>query len=359
MDKKQRLLIIGIGGLSLLLAASVSLTVAWYEGSSHLAVNDINISLKDKELMISTDNNNFKNYLAIDDLAKVAKFTAVSSAFSDKWIEEKKDKPVFKQGYSEPTKNILNEPDDVDTATAGYFSQEFYIKSNTSVYVTFDTEKTSILPDEVDNNRIVSRIRDKFPGLTDEEIVNNLNSVVKSMRFSLLVLNDEDDESGDLPDYNYYIIDPYKDKSTYYAGILDTDLSGYYDYSSENKEVLFGQCSTSNGKTVEEAIVYKDPQASDETVSESSLSCFNSGTKAGVQRIDFEASKQNGLVLKEEPSISLEDAEDEILIPLHAETSKRIVLSFYQEGWDLENTDFVMYSHFFVNVLFKIAKTRF
>ncbi len=359
MDKKQKIAIIGLGAVSLLLAASVSLTVAWYEGSSHLAVNDINIALKDKELTISTDNVNFKSYLTTDELNDSGKFNAVSAAFSDSWISQKADKPVFKEGYRDTTKNILNAPDDVASAATGYFSQEFYLKCNTSVYVTFDTEKTGFDADEEDNTRMVQKIKDKYPLLTEEQIYDNLNNVIKSMRLSVLVLNDEDDDSASYPDYKYYIYDPNKDEPTYYAGILDTDLSGYYDYSNENKEVLFGQCSTSNGKTVEETIVYKDPQASDETVSESSLSCFNSGTKAGVQRIDFEASKQNGLVLKEEPSISLDNAEDEILIPLHAETSKRIVLSFYQEGWDLENTDFVMYSHFFVNVLFKIAKTRF
>ena len=51
--------------------------------------------------------------------------------------------------------------------------------------------------------------------------------------------------------------------------------------------------------------------------------------------------------------------EEKVLIPLRPNTSKRIVLSFYQEGWDKDNTDFVRFSHFFVNVLFKIAKTNF
>ena len=52
MINKQKLAIIGLGGMSLLLAASVTLTVAWFDGSSHLAVNNLSISLKDKQLSI-------------------------------------------------------------------------------------------------------------------------------------------------------------------------------------------------------------------------------------------------------------------------------------------------------------------
>lgn len=359
MTTKQKISIIGLGIMSLLLAASVSLTIAWFDGSSHLAVNNLNIRLIDRELSISTDNKNFKSYLSSDELNDAGKFRAVSSSFSESWIEEKQEKPLFREGYVESNKNVINQSDSTSIATTGYFTQEFFIKSNTSVYVTLDKERTTFLPDENDNKSAIEKIREKFPGLQDEEILQNLNNVVKSLRLSILVLNDEDDNSDNLPDYSYYIIDPYKDGPTYFSGILDTDMNGFYDYSKENKEILYGESTTSNGKTVEECLVYKEPQPEDETVGATKLSCFTSGTKQGVSRINFEQSIANGLVLKEENSIAIEDAEDEILIPLTAQTSKRIVLSFYQEGWDLENTDFVRYSHFFVNVLFKIAKVRY
>lgn len=357
---KKRIVILGLASLTLMLAASVTLTVAWYDGSSHLAVSDINIKLQDKELSISTDNVEFKSFLTNEELNDAGLFRAISSEFSDSWIKEKKEQPVFKGSYGASNKNVLNDPEEVSTATAGYFSQELFIKCNSSVYVTFDKEKTTFIADQKDNEEMMQQLREKFPGLTDEQILFNLNNVVKSLRLSILVLNDEDDDSGNLPDYSYYIIDPYKDKTTYYAGILDTDKDGYFDYSSEKKEVLYGESySGVDGKTVEECLVYDAPASNDIAVDDKELTCFNSGVKQGVSRINFEESIANGLVLKEENSIAIEDVEEEILIPLTAQTSKRIVLSFYQEGWDLENTDFVRYSHFFVNVLFKIAKVRY
>ena len=48
--EKRKLAILGIAGLSLILAASITMTVAWYNGSSYLAINQINVGLVDKDL---------------------------------------------------------------------------------------------------------------------------------------------------------------------------------------------------------------------------------------------------------------------------------------------------------------------
>lgn len=363
MNNKQRITIISLATVSLMLTASVVLTVAWYDGASHLAVSNVNVSLLDKELSISTDNITFKQYLSTDDLAETTVFKAVSSQFSDNWISQKKDKPEFYGVYSYSNNDSSND-NQPKLLESGYFTQELYIKCNSAVYVTFDAENTTFLPDEEDNEKLLhesnAKLHEFFPGLTDEEILHNLNACVKSLRLSLLVLDDEDDESGTYPDYNYYIIDPYKEQKTYLAGILDSDKNGYYDYSKEDKEILYGEAYSSvEGKTVEECLAYHEPNQTSTEVGEKHLTCFTSGNKQGVSKINFEQSFENGLVLKEEPSISSSEMENKVLIPLRPNTSKRIVLSFYQEGWDKDNTDFVRFSHFFVNVLFKIAKTKF
>ena len=359
MDSKK-IGILGIAGLSLMLAASVSMTVAWYNGSSYLAINNINVSLHDKHLSISTDNEHFKDFIPNEELMEVGKFRAVSTMFSKDWISRKEDRPVFKGSFGTSNKNVVNDVEDANKASTGYFCQDIYIKCDSDVYLTLDKEKTTFNSDEEENREMIQDLREKFPGLTDEEIYENLNRVIKSLRISLLILNDSDDDSGEFPDYSYYIVDPYKDKITYMGGILDSDKNGYYDYSIENKEVLYGQShSSDNNKTVEECLVYKEPTLTATQVTTKELTCFTSGNKEGISKIDFDASFANGLVLEEEKSVALEDVEDKILIPLKADVSKRIVLSFYQEGWDLENTDFVRYSHFFVNVIFKIARPRY
>lgn len=363
MNNKQKFTIIGLSTLTLMLIASVSLSIAWYDGASHLSLSNVNIALLDKELTISTDNKNFKQFLNNEDLHESPVFQSVSAQFSDSWIRQKKEKPEFHGIFS-----YFGEDNDGDEESSivddGFFCQELYLKSNSSVYVTFDASRTTFMSDNKDNEKTLrefnNKLHDFFPGLTDEEILDNLNNCVKCLRYSILVLNDEDDDSGTYPDYEYFIIDPYKEQTTYFAGILDADKNGFYDFSKENKEILYGEAYSSiPGKSVEECLVYDDPNDETTTVEQKVLTCFTSGNKQGISKINFEKSINNGLVLKEEPSVSGEEMEEKVLIPLRPNTSKRIVLSFYQEGWDLDNTDFVRYSHFFVNVLFKIAKTRF
>ena len=355
---KKRLALFGIAGLSLMLAASVSMTVAWYVGSSYLSIKQFEITLKDQELQISTDNENFDTFIPNENLMEVDRFRAVSSMFCSDWISRKEERPIFKGGFGFATSNVVNSINAAGDITGGYFCQEIFIKSLVSdVYVTLDNELTTFVPDNEENQAIIQDLREKYPGFTDDEIYANLNNVVKSIRVSLLVLNDSNDDSGEFPDYAYYIVDPFKDKITYMGGILDNDKSGYYDYSEENKEILYGECHSADpNKTVEECIVYKEPNLTSTFVTAKELTCFTSGNKEGVRKIDFPASFANGLVLEEEHSVALEDVEDKVLIPVRTGTSKRIVLSFYQEGWDFENTDFVKYSNFYINVMFKIAR---
>ena len=355
---KQRLAILGIASLSLMLAASVSMTVAWYIGSSYLTIRNFQISLMDQELQISTDNEQFDQLIPNDELMEVDRFRAVSTMFCNEWIARKEERPIFKGGFGFASVNVVNSSNAAGNIAEGYFCQEIFIKSLVSdVYVTLDPELTTFVPDNEGNEAIIQELREKYPGFSDEEIYANLNNVVRSIRVSLLVLNDSDDDSGEFPDYAYYIVDPFKDKITYMSGVLDNDKSGYYDYSEENKEILYGECHSSDPeKTVEQTLVYKEPTASSTTVSYKELTCFTSGNREGVRKIDFDASFANGLVLEEEHSVALENVDKEVLIPVRTGVSKRIVLSFYQEGWDFENTDFVRYSNFYINVMFKIAR---
>ena len=355
---KQRLVLFGIAGMSLALAASISMTVAWYIGSSYLSINQFKITLKDQELQISTDNEHFDKYIPSEELMEVDRFRAVSTMFCDDWISRKEERPVFKGGFGFSTSNVVNNINAAGNIAEGYFCQEIFLKSLVSdVYVTLDNELTAFVPDNEGNQKIIQDLREKYPGFTDDEIYANLNNVVRSIRVSLLVLNDSNDDSGEFPDYAYYIVDPFKDKITYMSGILDNDKSGFYDYSEENKEILYGECHSADpNKTVEECLVYKEPNPTTTTVTYKELTCFTSGNREGVRKIDFDASFENGLVLEEEHSVALEDVENEVLIPLRTGISKRVVLSFYQEGWDFENTDFVRFSNFYINVMFKIAR---
>ena len=162
-----------------------------------------------------------------------------------------------------------------------------------------------------------------------------------------MVLNDTGDDS--LNDYAFYIVDPYKDKTVKYGGLLDMDGDSYYDYI-QGKEALVGDFTY-----VEDKLVYDEPSQEEKQI-EGHPSAFNARTKAGVRHLDIEKSISNGgLNIEEEKSISLQDVNNDIRIPLKAGVSKKIYLSLYLEGWDLDNTNFAMYSYFDMNYHNKVC----
>ncbi len=367
MDKKK-VLALGLSLMSLITAATVTSTVAWYRGSSYLNVSNINISFKDPELSISVNGDNYVRTITDENegenkLNEVKAFKAVSSMFSDSWISQRKETPVFKNSFRPGNQYVFNQADDVKDATEGYFSQLFYVKSTREAYITVDTALSSVKADtkaneeQLNDERFMNKMKAKFPSLEGdalrERVLDNLNNVVNSLRLSILTL--DDDANDEYDDYAYYIIDPKKDKETYMGGILDTTGMGLFD-TYNHKEILYGEVSSNKeDKTVEQCIVYNNPLAEDIVVNKEDATCFHSGNLTGDQKIDLEQSKANGLEIKKENSISFDEVEEKVLIPVATNRPTRLVLSFYQEGWDLENTDFIRYSHFKVNVLFKIA----
>ena len=357
--EKKRVIALGIATLSLITAAAVTSTVAWYRGSSYLAVTDINVRLKNPELSISTDGQNYVGrYENPKSLEEQIRFTAVSSMFSDEWIAAKAEKPILKKGFHIGNKYVFNQSSDVQNADEGYFTQEFYIKSTIDAYVTLDTQTTVFKPDtenntkELENEKFMRKMHEKYPSFSEEElkpwVKQHLDDVVKSLRLSILVLGE---------DYSYYIVDPYKDKETNMGGILDTVGMGYFD-TYNHKEILYGEVySNDDNKTVEECVSYDSPLENERSVAIEERSCFNANNAKADEKYNPELSYANGLRIKQENSVSLAEAEEKVLIPVTTSKPTKIVVSFYQEGWDLDNTDFIRYSHFIVDVLFKIAPT--
>ena len=152
--EKRRIITLGIAGLSFMLTASIISTVAWYTGSSYLTIRNIKISLKEPTLQISATgvDGTFKQYLSKNELNQISQFAPVSSMFSNEWISRRAQKPVFKDGPIAGLNYVMNKPTDYVDSTEGFFCQEFYLRSDTDTYVTFDKEKTKFLPNEKENN---------------------------------------------------------------------------------------------------------------------------------------------------------------------------------------------------------------
>lgn len=337
--EKKKIIALGISGISLMLAAAITSTVAWYTGSSYLAITNIDISLYDPVLRISKTGNadSFVEKLHVED--KELKFTAVSSTFKEEWLNRREEKPIFKDGYALGTDYLFNKSRDFKTVDTGYFSETFYLYCDIDAYITFDKELTYVKANNPYNQE------------TDK-----INDVTKSMRFSVLVL---DDDLSDGDDYKYYIYDPNKteDKITLLGGILDTSGSGYYN-TYNHKEVLFGDITSVDPENLDprNCIEYDDPLPEETALfTRNEMTCFKANNVKGDMKVNFAKSYEKGLVIKEEGAIGPQDIETKLLIPISAGKTRKIVLSFYQEGWDRDNTNFIIHSNFLINVAFMIA----
>ena len=349
-------MLIGIIALNI---ATVSMSIAWYARGANVAIDAIDIVFDgDRDLKIATKvDGDYVDHLNYSELNPTTKFMPVTSAHSDMWMSEHKEKPVF---YDDTKVFSYSGQHYVPaTATGGYFSQDLYIMGDDDLYITIDPNKTYIEPNEVYNQTFARQLFNEYQAsedpvkmaITYEEILEALNHVHESMRISILVINDET--------YDYKIIDPnYNGSETVLGGLLDNDVDNYYDYyfnSSENAyyERLYGDYTGE--------IIFDEPSTSDSELEnpDEPASAFNAKHKAGIKTVNLEQSIENGLEIKKEDILTLEDFEQghvKYHFPIRSETPTKVVVSIYIEGWDLESINGTMGATFSAGVGFKIER---
>jgi len=250
---------------------------------------------------------------------------------------------------------------EVDT---GYFSQDLYLFSDDDVYVTIDPNTSYIKPNEEYNKRYAAELYKQFQAsnlkadlplkeLSEEDIFERLNEIVKAMRFSILILSDVDA-------YDYIIIDPYKDGDTLLGGVLDNDSDQYYDYyhdtSNISYERIYGDMND------RDLIVYDEASETDSELkfNDQEANAFNAKHKAGVRAFNYEASKENGFEFLEEGAYSLEEFKNRVNsplnIPVYKNKANRINVSIYIEGYDLNSVNYTMGATFLASLDFVISK---
>ena len=364
MNTKKIILALYVGIIALS-TLGLSFSIAWYAASSRLQVNVINMEIDaDAELKISETNNilDATDKLSFD---TTDRFAPVTTAHSSSWISEKTEQnPIFYDDTISLGDQFADRP---FVATSGYFSKELYLFCDHDVTVTISNEnletlesETFIIPDSDKNlsqaHAIHERVKDitdesspdyMFVGLSEEEIAERLDNLVKAMRFSILVPIEDN--------YQYVIVDPSKEEGdkTYLGGILDNNVDRYFDYNDlTGKERLYGEFIN------KEAVQYDEALSEDSSyVKEGAPSAFNAKHKKGIQRFNFEKSKE---YIKAEDSHSLDEFDDHahtpLNIPVKRDVGTRIVLSVYIEGWDLDSVNYTMGASFFAGLKFTIAK---
>lgn len=344
--KKSTLALVGYLSLITLCVTSLSLSIAWYASASQLRVESIPVKLRtDRNLTISTseDEDSFKSELSYEELSDSGLFSPVSGERKSSWYDSQESKPVLYSAYK-PYASTDGVPADPTAATSGFFQEELYLKCDDDVYVTLDLDNTSFTSDTERNEAYASTLTSDET--EKEELVAGMNKLVNALRFSILV-PDEDT-------YAYYLFDPNKETTTYFGGTLDLGKTGFYNYyedeSGEQYETLFGEISNRDKavySTSTSAIGY-----------EGELTSFNSGTKEGVHHFLKDESLANGLTIASEDSLTLEESQTEMFIPLERYVPKKIVISIYLEGWDLDCINSTMGASFLSNICFRIARER-
>ena len=344
-------LYIGVIGLSCL---SISMSLAWYISARDAYVEGIDITIDaEKELKVSTSNelDTFKEKLeaGVDDIMTVDWYKPVSSMYSSLWLNEKKTMPEFRDVSSLIPVSDEGVPQ-YDVWENGFFRQEFYLLSDDDVYVTLDANKTTILPD-LEKNREAARnpeIKVKHPGKSEDEIVEDLNGLVNAMRISILIPDEED--------YDYKIVDLNKEKPTTLGGILDLNKDNYYDYynAQDHKayEIVYGEINDRS------KIIYDTPENND-SILEGDNNSFNAMHRKNIYRANLEESIKNGLEIKEEEALTTDDligSFSDLAIPVKRNEPKKIVLSIYLEGWDLDCINDTMGATFNSNITFRILR---
>ena len=361
MTFRQKLTTSLIIGSVALTALSLSITLAWYASSDRLSVSTFDVSIKGgHNLLISTVNEKgtFKESLKKEELKDVELFVPASSMHKNLWMDEKGDTPYFYDNsfYNVPATGIPQ----IKKVERGYYQQKIYLLSDFSYFITIDTEETSFLNNEEANQKRAEELHKDDPSLTVEEYKGYLDNLVKSIRLSILV----PDENN----YAYYIIDPYKEEGqrTKFAGRLDNDNDGYYDTYEYLKDGAIVEKETLYGEVLDRSNLHYDEPTNEpvEAIEEKAHFFGNSfvgeskGSAYTYNEKETLENNENDIYAYEESYsyADIDDAHTDLLIPCTAGVPREIVVSIYLEGWDLDCVNATMGASFIDDISFKLAK---
>ena len=325
-------------------ATSLSFSFAWYASSTQLRVDDINVHIDgDRLLRLSTaKDGEYKETLTDVELDEVGLFTPVSSCFQSSWDHQ------VKPSFFDMSRNMWDlhgVPYRYQLENEGFFCQELYIQADDDVYVTLDPELCTFVHDGTKNAAYAERLAKEEGHFTAGEYLERLNGVERCGRMSVLV------------DGEYLIFDPSNnEKEVVFAGVLDNDNDVYYDYyqdpdNGEFYEVCYGEVLDRS------KLVYLDP-VDEDSLLEGEPTAFNARHAAGVHILDFEASKEAFAHEQRHFGEEFTPYDAPLIFELDAFTPKRIVVSFYLEGWDKDSINGAMGASFDVAMSFKIFRER-
>ena len=131
------------------------------------------------------------------------------------------------------------------------------------------------------------------------------------------------------------------------GGRQDLGKDEYYDdyinsSTEERYEIIFGEINNRDKAVygVASASGYDAPHPEEE------LTSFNAKTDVDVHPLDKDKSLENGLTINKESSLSREETDKKLLLPVKSGQPKDFVLCIYMEGWDEDCVNHHMGGHF-------------
>ncbi len=331
LSTKKKLLFVATAAFLFSFSCSVTATAAWYSINDMFAVNHLNINFTTMDISLRLgirDNNGdivFKDEYDEEELGfGDEELDEVSGMYAEDWLNEDISSDIKVPKFRQPYRFSSNHRK-TDYAEGGYVQKEFFLLSSQDCSLYLSDE--SYFAPNLDLNHEVA----VNEGLNEDE----LNNVVNATRISFY---SED---------KYVIANPGIMEETYYGGLLDLHADGYYDYE-DDKEIIYGQ--------VEGDVKYKDEVLPSSLPYEDSNSVFVANHKDNIQLADVENTniKKEDAVAFDKVTINLDEGNttNEPLCILHKDEVKRVVVSIYLEGWDLDMIDSIQKSSFDVLIVF-------
>ena len=349
--------------ISLCLFTASSLGVAsfaWGTASRYVTLENLQIGVQsDAEIEIGLRDLNTSeiNYYKEDKIDHTvfeengydisSRYRPISSSYSSNWlVRDENGKfdenllPEFSTNY-DVNGDINTDP---GKANYGYFQFELFFRCTTDP-VKFKLSSSTLVSSDRNANHLLASEKNY-----DEEKEKQLNNIEKSLRISILT----EDE--------YYIIDPYKE-DTYLGGRLVGSADGYYKTYIKDGKVY----EMPYGEFYEDKLVYDELLLEDEGTRDP-YSIFVGKSKKGTYPLNLEQSYENGAFKKEE-SIDIDSlSSNNNIFNNYVITDKenheyelketRIVITYYIEGWDKDNTDLVCEGNFLSNLVFEADYAR-
>ena len=222
--------------------------------------------------------------------------------------------PSYMLGYG-GAQNASTTRTSYATRNGQYISLEFRFTSDRDMYLFLDGKNTAVVADEEANSSLAG---------SDSSRLEALNRISSACRVSFL---------GNM---GYTIYEPNKEGETYYGGRLSVrPTDGYWDADeATHKETLYGEY---DGEALS-LLEYETVSVQEER--KSPFTTMDAVSLMGNQAIsNLSSLKEEGHIAKE-TSYTLSElgmkAKDHPLLYLPANQTRRMVVSIYLEGWDLD-----------------------